>query len=224
MMNNRDPILKDVRVRRAIAYAIDRERVMRAKLGDRAVLATGLLPPGHWAYNGEVARYSHDPDRARALLDEAGYPDPDGPGPRPRMRLIYKTSSDQFRVALARVSAAQLGEVGIAVEVQLVRVQQTFFADIKKGRYQLASMQTSPITEPDMLFTFFHSSRIPSDKDPNTHNRWRYANPRVDELTDARPPHPRSGGAPEGLRRGAGDPRRATSRSSRSGTRTTSRS
>jgi peptide/nickel transport system substrate-binding protein len=180
MMNNRDPILKDVRVRRAIAYAIDRERVLRTKLGGRAVLATGMLPPGHWAYSGDVTRYTHDPDRARALLDEAGYPDP--PGPRPRMHLVYKTSSEQFRRALARIWAAQLGEVGIAVEVQSFE-QQTFFADIKKGRYQLASMQTSPISEPDFLFTYFHSSRIPSPDDPNTHNRWRYVNAKVDELT-----------------------------------------
>ena len=182
MMNNTDPILKDVRVRRAIAHAIDRERVLRSKLGGRAVLSTGILPPDHWAYSGEVARYPHDPARARALLDEAGYPDPDGPGPRPRMKLVYKTSSDQFRRALARIWAAQLGEVGIAVEVQSFE-QQTFFADIKKGRYQLASMQTSPITEPDFLFTYFHSSRIPTPADPNMHNRWRYRNPRVDELT-----------------------------------------
>jgi peptide/nickel transport system substrate-binding protein len=183
MMNNRDPILKDVRVRRAIAYAIDRERVVRSKLGGRAVLATGLLPPGHWAYSGEVARYPYDPDRARALLDQAGYPDPDGPGPRPRMKLVYKTSSDQLRRALARVLAAELGEVGIEVEVQSFELQ-TFFTDIKKGRYQLASMQTAPISEPDMFFTLFHSSRIPSPADPNAHNRWRYLNPRVDQLTE----------------------------------------
>jgi peptide/nickel transport system substrate-binding protein len=182
MMNNRDPILKDVRVRRAIAYAIDRERVLRSKLGGRAVLATGMLPPDHWAYSGDVTRYLYDPDRARALLDEAGYPDPDGAGPRPRMHLVYKTSSDQFRRALARVWAAQLGEVGIAVEVQSFE-QNTFFADIKKGRFQLASMQTSPITEPDLLFTYFHSSRIPTPEDPNTHNRWRYVSSKVDELT-----------------------------------------
>lgn len=183
MMNNRDPILADVRVRRAIAHAIDRERVLRSKLNGRAVLATGLLPPGHWAYSGEVTRYPYDPDRARALLDEAGYPDPDGAGPRPRMKLVYKTSSEQFRRALARIWAAELGEVGIAVEVQSFELQ-TFFQDIKKGRYQLASMQTAPIAEPDMFLTLFHSSRIPTAADPDMHNRWRYVNRRVDELTE----------------------------------------
>jgi peptide/nickel transport system substrate-binding protein len=182
MMNNRDPVLRDVRVRRAIAYAIDRERVLRSKLGGRAVLATGLIPPGHWAYNGDVPRYLHDPDRARALLDEAGYPDPDGPGGRPRLRLVYKTSSDQLRRALARVWAAQLVEVGIEVEVQSFEMQ-TFFTDIKRGNFQLASMQTSPINEPDWLYTYFHSSRIPGPDDPNAHNRWRYTSARVDQLT-----------------------------------------
>src|SRR5690606_8363240 len=129
MMNNRDPLLEDVRVRRAIAHAIDRERVIEAKLGGRAILATGLLPPQHWAYEADVPRYEHDPARARALLDEAGFPDPDGPGGRPRMTLVFKTSSDQFRLALARVWASQLAEVGVAVEVQSFE-SQTVFSDI----------------------------------------------------------------------------------------------
>jgi len=183
MMNNRDPALRDVRVRQAIAYALDRERALRAKVDGRAVLATGLLPPGHWAYNGAVERYRHDPDRARALLDEAGYRDPDGPGGRPRLRLSYKTSSDQFRVALARVWAAQLAEVGIAVDVQSFEFQ-TVFTDYKKGTYQLGSMQTGTISEPDWLYAYFNSERIPTAAEPNLLNRWRYSNPRVDELTE----------------------------------------
>lgn len=184
MMQNEDPILGDVRVRRAIALAIDRRRIVDAKLGGRAVLATGLLPPSHWAYEPDVQRYEHDPARARALLDEAGYPDPDGPGGEPRMRLSYKTSADQFRLTLARIIAAQLGEVGIEVEVRSFEFG-TFFADIKRGNFQIASMQTSDITEPDYYYTYFHSERIPTPEDLNLHNRWRYRSARVDELTMA---------------------------------------
>ena len=183
MFNNEDPILDDVRVRRAIAFALDRERVIEAKFSGRAVLATGLLPPTFWAYEPEVPRYPHDPARARQLLDEAGFPDPDGDGPQPRFRLVYKTSADQFRVALARVMAAQLGEVGIEVEVRAFEFG-TFFADIKKGQYQIATMQTSEIGEPDYYRAYFHSNRIPTPKDPNANNRWRYRNERVDELTE----------------------------------------
>jgi peptide/nickel transport system substrate-binding protein len=184
MMQGEDPVLRDVRVRQAIAHAIDRERVIAVKLGGRAVLATGLLPPTHWAYEPDVARYDYDPGRSQALLDEAGYRDPDGPGGAPRLRLTYKTSADQFRLALARIIASQLGEVGIEVEVRAFEFG-TFFADVKRGNYQLATMQTTAITEPDFYYAYFHSSRIPSPEKQDLNNRWRYRNPRVDALTEA---------------------------------------
>jgi peptide/nickel transport system substrate-binding protein len=183
MMNNEDPILKDVRVRQAIALAVNREAVIAAKFAGRAVLATGLLPPGHWAYEPDVVRWNHDLARARALLDEAGVRDPDGDGPRPRLRLTYKTSADQFRVSIARVLAAQLGAIGLEVEVRAFEFG-TFFADIKQGSYQLASMQTSDITEPDYYHAYFSSTRIPTPTNKNVNNRWRYRNARVDELTE----------------------------------------
>lgn len=182
MMNNEDPVLRNRDVRRAIALALDRPAIIASKLGGLARPATGLLPPSHWAYSGQVERWDHDAARARRLLDEAGYPDPDGDGPAPRFRLVYKTSADAFRVSLARVMAAQLGEVGIAVEVRSFEFA-TFFADVKKGAYQLASMQTAEITEPDFYFMYFHSSWIPTPSNPDGFNRWRYRSAEVDRLT-----------------------------------------
>jgi peptide/nickel transport system substrate-binding protein len=184
MMNNTDPVLARREVRQAIALALDRPAIIRAKLDGLAELATGLLPPNHWAYSAAVPHWDHDLARAKQLLDQAGFPDPDGDGPLPRMHLIYKTSADAFRVALARVIAAQLGELGIAVELRSFEFA-TFFSDIKKGAYQLASMQTTEITEPDFYFMYFHSSWIPSPANPDGFNRWRYVNPEVDRLTTA---------------------------------------
>jgi peptide/nickel transport system substrate-binding protein len=184
MFNNEDPVLARKEVRQAIALAIDREGLIVAKYAGRAVLATGLLPPGSPYYNGDVPRWNYDPARARRMLDEVGLRDPDGPGPKPRLSLSYKTSADAFRVSVARVIAAQLAEVGIAVEVRSFEFA-TFFADIKKGQFQLASMQTAEIGNPDYYFTYFHSSRIPSEADKDANNRWRYRNARVDELCQA---------------------------------------
>jgi peptide/nickel transport system substrate-binding protein len=181
LLNNEDPVLRDRRVRQAIALALDRPAIVEAKFGGRAVLATGLLPPAHWAYHGEVARWEHDLQRAARLLDEAGLrPDRSGV----RARLIYKTSADAFRVAVARVIASQLAKVGIDVEVRSFEFA-TFFADIKKGNYQIATMQSPEITEPDYYYWFFHSSRMPSPRDPDGSNRWRYRDPEVDRLVEA---------------------------------------
>jgi peptide/nickel transport system substrate-binding protein len=182
LLNNTDPALADVRVRQAIALAIDRKAIVAAKYGGRAVLATGLLPPTHWAYNGDVARYDYDPARARALLDAAGFRDPDGPGPLPRLHLVYKTSADAFRVTVARVIAAQLAAVGIEVEVRAFEFA-TFFADLKKGQFQLATLQTADISDPDYFFAYYNSSRIPDAANPDGLNRWFYRNADVDAWT-----------------------------------------
>lgn len=183
MCNNDDPVLRDVRVRRALALALDRPALIRSKLAGRAVLATGLLPPFHWAYAAGVGEFHQDLAAAGALLDAAGYPDPDGPGPKPRLHLSYKTSADQFRLAIARVLASQLARVGVDVDVQPFEFN-TFFADIKKGNYQLATMQTAEVVEPDTYFAYFHSSRIPDKANPDVGNRWRYRSPELDRLLD----------------------------------------
>ncbi len=180
LLNNDDPILRDLRVREAIALALDRPAIIDARFEGRAVLATGLLPPTHWAYNADVPAWNRDLPRARKLLDDAGHP-PDAAGVR--LHLTYKTSADAFRVAVARVIAAQLAEVGIDVEVRAFEFG-TFFADIKKGNYQIATMQTSPITEPDFYHAYFHSSRIPDARNPDGQNRWHYRNAELDRLTE----------------------------------------
>jgi len=182
-MNNENRYLKDVRVRRAIAYAIDRDSIIAAKFNGYAVKATGLIPPSHWAYYGEVARYDYDPERAQKLLDEAGYPDPDGPGGEPRFTLVFKSSAAQFRLAITRIMAAQLRAVGIGVEVRSFEFG-TFFSDLKKGNYDLGWMQTADITDPDHCYSYFHSSRIPTAKNKNFGNRWRYRSADVDRWTE----------------------------------------
>jgi peptide/nickel transport system substrate-binding protein len=181
-LNCEDPILKDVRVRRAIALAIDRERIVHTKLRDRAVLATGMLPTFHWAYEKDVDTWGYDPARARQLLDEAGHPA--GPG-GVRFHLVYKTSSNKFRVALARVIISMLADVGIDVELRPYE-WATFFADIKKGNFQMFSMQIPEISEPDLYTTFFASDRIPTrDNLDAGNNRMRYRNPELDRLLEA---------------------------------------
>jgi len=182
LLNDEDPILRDVRVRRAIAYAIDRKTIIHTKLHDRAISATGMLPTFHWAYEKDVADYEFNPAKARRLLDEAGYGDPDGDGPAPRFTIIYKTSSNKLRVAIANVIAEMLRQVGIGVELRVYEFA-TLFADLKKGNFQMSLMQIPEISEPDLYINFFASERIPTrDNLDAGGNRERYRNPELDKL------------------------------------------
>ena len=72
LFSAQDEILKDARVRRAIAYAIDRESIVHRVLLDQARVAHSILPPESWAYHpGQT--YNYDPAQAKKILDEAGY-------------------------------------------------------------------------------------------------------------------------------------------------------
>jgi peptide/nickel transport system substrate-binding protein len=172
--NLRDPVLADVRVRRAIAHAIDREAIVRHKFQGTARLATGLLAPIHWAYSGDVPRYPYDPDRARRLLAEAGH--------STGLRLTYKTSTDKFRLSVARVLASHLERVGIRVEIRPYE-WGTFFEDLKRGNFQICTLQWAELEDPDIMHWIFHSKRIPEGGQSGA-NRGAYRSAEVDRLLD----------------------------------------
>jgi peptide/nickel transport system substrate-binding protein len=136
-----------------------------------------VLAPLHWAYEGNVAKYTYDPVGAKGLLDAAGFPDPDGNGPRMRFTLSYKTSTDMESMEIAQIIKGYLKEVGIGVEVRSFE-WGTFFDDIKKGNFQMYSLRWIGVVDPDIFYYLFHSSSFP----PNGANRGRYCNPTLDKL------------------------------------------
>jgi peptide/nickel transport system substrate-binding protein len=166
-------------VRRSIAHAIDRQRLIAFALEGLGRPANGLFPPEHWAHNPSVPVYRYDPGRARALLDEAGLVDPDGAGPRPRFTLSYKTSLDKTANEVARVIAEDLRQVGIAVEVRSFE-WGTFFSDVKAGNFQLISLRWIGMSDPDAFHFIFHSSSVP----PAGGNRGRYRSAEADRLIE----------------------------------------
>jgi len=175
--NLRDPILKDVRVRQAIAYAVNRPPLVHYLMRDSARLAGSVLPPESWAYDGDVQQYSYDPAKARQLLDAAGHPAVDGV----RFHLTMKTSTEESSRAMAAVFQQQLREVGIALDIRSFEFA-TFFADVTHGEFQIYSLRwVGGNEDPDIFGYAFHSSNII----PKGANRQYYNNPRVDSLIDA---------------------------------------
>lgn len=178
-LNLRDPSLRSLEVRQAIAHGINREEIIRYKLKNLATPATSLLSPQHWAHHSGLPVISYDPERSRQLLDRAGFIDPDGEGPRSRFKLIYKTSSKKDRVMLAQLIADQLKQIGIEVIVEAFE-WGTFFRDIRIGNFQLYTLTWVGVTEPDIYYYAFHSGQIP----PEGANRGYYENSHLDRLVE----------------------------------------
>jgi peptide/nickel transport system substrate-binding protein len=174
--NLRDPILKDVRVRQAIAYALDRRPMIEYLWRNQVQAASSILPRQSWAYNGDVQRYDYDPGKARQLLDAAGYPSVNGV----RFHLTMKTSTNEDTRLMVAVMQQQLRQVGIALDIRTFE-SATFMADVVSGAFQLYSLRWIGGNEdPDIFDTAFHSRNFP----PAGRNRSFYSNPRVDSLID----------------------------------------
>jgi peptide/nickel transport system substrate-binding protein len=174
--NARDPILKDARVRRALAYAINRQPIIHYLLRDFARTATSVLPPESWAYSNDAPVYAYNPDRARQLLDEAGYPAQHGV----RFHLTMKTSTEESTRLLAAVLQQQLRDVGVVLDIRTFEFA-TFFSDVTHGEFQLYSLRwVGGNEDPDIFEYAFHSAKFT----PHGANRSFYANPRVDALID----------------------------------------
>ena len=172
--NLEDPHTSILPVRQAIAHAINREAIIEYVLGGAARPSAALLPPDHWAGNPTLQGYAFDPERARALLAEAGF------SAEHPLQLTYKTSTDAVRIRIATIIQQQLREVGIETRLQSYD-WGTFYGDIKSGHFQMYSLAWVGIKTPDIFRYAFHSSSLP----PEGANRGRLVSARLDELIEA---------------------------------------
>jgi peptide/nickel transport system substrate-binding protein len=175
-INLTHPVLRDVRVRRAIAHAIDRAAIVRHKLDGRATLANSWLPEGHWASAADTPRYEYDPARARDLLRERAQD-------AAPLRLILRTSSDRNVISLGRALASMLAAVGIELSVRPSE-NATLLSDLARGRFELTLMQVPEVFEPNVLNWFFASDRIPEPGVREGGNRFRMRDVALDQALE----------------------------------------
>jgi peptide/nickel transport system substrate-binding protein len=176
-LNLEDPILKHREVRQALAYATGRDSLIRYLVHGQARVASGILPPNHWAYEPNVTQYALDTARAEQLLDSAGFPRGKN---GVRLHITLKTSTDeQFRV-LGAALQEQWRRVGIDLELRPLEFA-TVLSDAVKGNFQLNLLRwVGANNDPDIFEFVFSSKRFP----PDGANRGHYRNPRIDALTD----------------------------------------
>jgi len=119
------PLLQDIRVRRAIAQAVDRQAMVDTLLGGYPPVLDSWVVPGQWAAApaDQLTRYPFNPDEARRLLDEGGFVDGDGDGRReaagqPITLTLTTTAGSPLRRAVAERMQADLAAVGLGLEIQ----------------------------------------------------------------------------------------------------------
>lgn len=170
-MNVEKPYLNDIRVRKAIAMAIDKNIIIETILMGAMEEANSFLAPGVFGYSKDAATYDYNPDEAKKLIEETGY---DG------IELTVLTSNNTTRAQICEVIQAQLKEIGIDLKIEIVE-WGTFLSDTSTGEAELYMLGWSPST---------------GDGDyglvPNTHsvnkgsggNRSFYENKELDRVLD----------------------------------------
>jgi peptide/nickel transport system substrate-binding protein len=144
LLQTRDPLLKDVRIRQALALSIDYEGLV-SSVSNETAKANNSLVPSSSSYQSEVTRrgFPLDPERAKALLQQAGYR-----GQALRMVTTRRYMSIFDQAVLVQAMAAQ---VGIKIELDVVD-WATMIDRFNRGDYQLMSFSYGARLDPSLAF------------------------------------------------------------------------
>jgi peptide/nickel transport system substrate-binding protein len=181
--NLRQPKVQDVRVRQALAHAIDRQALIERVMYGLAQPTYSAYGPTCWCYNPDVPKRDYDLAKARALLDEAGWrPGADGirtkDGQRLQLNLLYGPNSNKVREKIATIAQASFKDIGVQVDV----------VGLEWAAY-LSALRTPPFTNWDLTVAGWQATIDPhwmyqiwsADNIPEL-NSGAYNNPEVETL------------------------------------------
>ncbi|HEU4887179.1 MAG TPA: ABC transporter substrate-binding protein [Thermoanaerobaculia bacterium] len=182
--NNRDPILKDKRVRRAMSMCIPMDAVINDLFKGTARAMSGPFTPDHWAYNPTVPVVRYDPQGAQALLATAGWKDANADGVLDKdgkpfeLDLIIMSGSATSK-QIGQMAQSELKKIGVNVDIVMMNGAEAI-QRLMAGNYQAAYLSWDLDADPD-LFGIFHSTQTPAS---GGQNFVFYANPEADRLID----------------------------------------
>lgn len=172
--NTQAPPLNNVKLRQAIAYGIDRERIIDELLSGQAAIASSILPVELWAYNPGT-KYTFDPAKARQLIQESGYKGEP---------IKFKISAGQKAVSdFTQVIQSSLKDIGINIEIEPLD-SNVMRQQVSLGQFQMnTGIWVGGNQDPIFLRDLFSTAKIPTPKGGGF-NRSRYSNPEVDKLVE----------------------------------------
>ena len=174
VFNVQTPQLNNVKIRQAIGYAIDRQKIVSELLFDQAKVAHSIVPEQSWAYVPGT-QYTYDPAKAKQLLQEAGYKNEP---------IVFKYSSGNAYVnQYAQVIQSSLADVGINIQIETLEVN-TIRTQLAQGGFQMyTGIWIGGNQDPIFLRDLFATSKIPGGSVACC-NRSRYSNPELDKILE----------------------------------------
>lgn len=178
VLNNKFKPLSDVRVRRALSHAVNKQAIVGNILRGTATAADGPLEPTIFkTYQTNITKYEYDPAKAKRLLADAGYPNGF------EVAFSVPTSGQGMLEPVAMATYLQANFAQVGVKAQIKTFEWGAYQKIRlAGDFEMAAFSWTPgIGNPDiLLYNLFHSSQQP----PNGYNNAFWANERVDRLLD----------------------------------------
>ena len=181
--NNRNPLLTDKRVRRALSMCVPIESIINDLYHGTARAMSGPFTPDEWAYNPNVPAIRYDPAGAKKLFAEAGWADRDGDGVLEKdgrkfqLTLLTMTGSATAR-QIAQMAQAEMKKAGVALDLQVMDGAMAI-QRILAGNFEACYLSWDLDPDPDP-FIIFHSSQFP----PRGQNFVFYRNPEADRLIE----------------------------------------
>lgn len=169
-INFKDPNLKNLLVRQALASAIDIKSILKYRLRSEEDPATSMFPPGNFYFDKSIAPVVYDPEKAKSYLKESGIKLP--------ISLSLKVSnSNKSTLEVAKAISANLALVGFNPKVETLE-NSIFQEQIRRGISQIWISPWTGFKDPDHLRFVFASDMVP----PNGGNRGAYSNSSLDKL------------------------------------------
>jgi peptide/nickel transport system substrate-binding protein len=162
------PPFDNAKLRQAIAYALDRNRINDITMEGRATIANSPVPPGLWWSPPDSIVYNHDPAKAKQLLQEAGV--------TPGTQLVLSAPSDPLIRKIDQLVQEQLAEVGLKVRLEPVALSE-WYARVVQRAINFTPQRWTQRADPDgLLYILFDSKGFA--------NSTGYSNPEVDKLLE----------------------------------------
>jgi peptide/nickel transport system substrate-binding protein len=182
--NLKHPFFKDIRVRQAIAHAIDKSEIVDVVLFGLGSVATGPYVPNTWPYNKNVKAYEYNPEKAKRLLKEAGWEDTKGDGilrkdSRPFRFTILTNMGNTSRINTATIIQYRLAKVGIKVDIRALEWSTFVNEFIDKRRFEAVILGWGIGLDPDQ-YDIWYSGKTKEKE----FNFVSYSNPEVDALLE----------------------------------------